>query len=158
MSQFISDILSSRRRKRSKRVGRGDSSGKGRTDGRGMKGQASRSGIGRKIKPWFEGGQTPLHRRIGKKKGFTHRVTKPVAITVAMLNQHFSNKETVSLETLQEKGLLRASQVKYGVKIIGTGQILATIAPEICSSRSRLKVKKNDGNIKTDLARQAAKR
>jgi len=93
-------------RKKPKRVGRGESSGSGKTCGRGMKGQKSRSG--HKSRSFFEGGQTPLTRRLPK-FGFTSlqaRNAKDLAIiNVGMLNRFPAHSE-VTLQILQEKGMI----------------------------------------------------
>jgi len=158
MSQYINDILSSYRRKRPKRVGRGDSSGTGKTSGRGTKGQSSRAGSGRKLKVWFEGGQTPIHRRLAKNRGFARQSNKPIALTVDVLNAHFTKDEIITLSSLEEKGLLRRSQLKLGAKIIGRGKLVAKIGPEIASSLSRQSLQQENGNNKADLARQTVKK
>ena len=88
------------------RRGRGHASGNGKTAGKGHKGQKARSGAPR---PGFEGGQMPLYRRIPK-RGFTNRNSKEV----------FENGETVTVETLLEKGIVK--NPKDGVKILGNGE------------------------------------
>ena len=83
------------------RRGRGHASGNGKTAGKGHKGQKARSGAPR---PGFEGGQMPLYRRIPK-RGFTNRNSKDiVAINLSAL-EVFENGETVTVETLLEKGI-----------------------------------------------------
>ena len=85
------------------RRGRGHASGNGKTAGKGHKGQKARSGAPR---PGFEGGQMPLYRRIPK-RGFTNRNSKDiVAINLSAL-EVFENGETVTVETLLEKGIVR---------------------------------------------------
>ncbi len=100
-----------------KRLGRGRSSGHGKTCGRGMKGQKARG----KVRPGFEGGQMPLQRRVPKLRGFKPRDKAEFhLVNVEALNR-FQDGETVSPETLVEKGLLR--KVKHPVKILGRGQL-----------------------------------
>ena len=85
------------------RRGRGHASGNGKTAGKGHKGQKARSGAPR---PGFECGQMPLYRRIPK-RGFTNRNSKDiVAINLSAL-EVFENGETVTVETLLEKGIVR---------------------------------------------------
>jgi large subunit ribosomal protein L15 len=103
--------------KKSKCVGRGLGSGKGKTSGRGTKGQKSRAGASRKISPWFEGGQTPAWKKAPKKKGFTHVVDKPIAITTDLINHFFKDGEEVSPKTLIEKKIIR-KVTRAGIKII----------------------------------------
>ena len=100
------------------RRGRGHGSGNGKTAGRGHKGQKSRSGAGGKV--GFEGGQMPLYRRLPK-RGFRCRNTKEIiAINVSMLNV-FDNGTVVTIEVLQQKGLV--SNPRDGVKILGNGDL-----------------------------------
>src|SRR3979490_501564 len=91
-------------RKARRRVGRGISSGQGKTSGKGTKGQLARSGPG--LPGWFEGGQTPLHMRIPKLRGFKNRSRVEFA--------------KVSVETLAAKGLLRAGS---RIKILADGTL-----------------------------------
>ena len=96
------------------RRGRGHASGNGKTAGKGHKGQKARSGAPR---PGFEGGQMPLYRRIPK-RGFTNRNSKDiVAINLSAL-EVFENGETVTVETLLEKGIVK--NPKDGVKFLET--------------------------------------
>lgn len=103
---------------KSKRVGRGIGSGMGKTAGRGTKGQKSRAGAGRKIKTWFEGGQTPLFRKLAKQKGFTHHRADRVTLTTNYIDLNFKDGEIVSAKTLIEKKLLRPSQAKSVIKVV----------------------------------------
>ena len=101
-----------------KRKGRGTATGQGKTAGRGMNGQKSRSGGG--VRPEFEGGQMPLYRRIPK-RGFTNIWgTEYTAVNVSELNR-FEAGTVVTPELLKETGL--AKQVKDGIKILGNGTL-----------------------------------
>lgn len=105
-------------RKSRKRVGRGTSSGTGKTSGRGQKGQNSRSGGGKK--PGFEGGQTPLFMRIPK-RGFTNYTRKEYAIVnLEALNQ-FDTDTVVTPELLMECGLVKKQL--DGIKVLGNGEL-----------------------------------
>lgn len=106
-------------RKAPVRKGRGIGSGLGKTSGRGHKGQKARSGGGKG--PYFEGGQTPLQRRIPK-RGFTN-IFKPeyVVINVSQLNAKFAAGTVVTPEVLMEAGLVK--NVRDGVRILGNGEI-----------------------------------
>lgn len=116
----LSPIPGSKRER--KRVGRGTSSGHGKTSGRGHKGQKARSGGG--VRPGFEGGQNPLIRRVPK-RGFTNIFRKDYAIVnVAALN-HFAPGSVVDPEQLIERGLIK--QVKDGVKILGDGDLTVAL-------------------------------
>ena len=102
----------------SKRIGRGQGSGNGKTAGKGHKGQNARSGGG--VALGFEGGQTPLYKRIPK-RGFTNYTRKEYAIVnVASLNV-FEDGSTVDFETLKAAGLLKKQL--DGVKVLGCGEL-----------------------------------
>ncbi|MBI1861318.1 MAG: 50S ribosomal protein L15 [Deltaproteobacteria bacterium] len=106
-------------RKTRVRVGRGTGSGFGKTAGRGGKGQTARSGKGRP--KGFEGGQTPLQRRIPK-FGFNRAFRRVFAVVnIAALETHFSSGDTVDFEKLVEKGLVRVSD--HFFKILGEGTL-----------------------------------
>lgn len=100
-----------------KRVGRGPSSGTGKTSGRGEKGQNARSGGG--VRPGFEGGQIPLYRRLPK-RGFSNADFKIryATINVSDLNR-FDDETVVSPELLKEIGMIK-NQLN-GVKVLGNG-------------------------------------
>jgi large subunit ribosomal protein L15 len=105
-------------RKERNRVGRGIGSGNGKTSGRGQKGQNARSGGGVRI--GFEGGQTPLFRRLPK-RGFTNINRKESAIVNLDKLNRFEDGTEVTPELLLETGVI--SKLKSGVKILGKGQI-----------------------------------
>lgn len=100
---------------KSKRVGRGLASGKGKTAGRGTKGQKSRSGYN--IPRTFEGGQTPLVQRLSKIKGFKSRNIKPQILNITLIEKKFKDGDEVSIKTLFEKKLIYDK--KLSVKILG---------------------------------------
>ncbi|MBO5668663.1 MAG: 50S ribosomal protein L15 [Lentisphaeria bacterium] len=106
-------------RKTRKRVGRGDSSGYGKTAGRGEKGQKSRSGS--TIRPFFEGGQIPLFRRLPK-RGFKNadRIVYAL-VNLDVLDSNFQAGDVVELATLHEKKLLRKGDTI--VKVLANGEI-----------------------------------
>ena len=105
-------------RKERKRVGRGTSSGTGKTSGRGHKGQNSRSGGG--VRPGFEGVQNPLYRRLPK-RGFVNPTRKEYAlVNVAELNSLAADTE-VTPEFLMEQGIVKSA--KSGIKILGNGEL-----------------------------------
>ena len=104
--------------KNRKRRGRGTATGQGKTGGRGMNGQKSRSGGG--VRLGFEGGQMPLYRRLPK-RGFTNIFgTEYTTINVKDLNR-FEAGTVVTPELLKEAGLVK--QVKDGIKILGDGAL-----------------------------------
>ncbi|WP_448584318.1 50S ribosomal protein L15 [Thermocrinis sp.] len=129
--------------KKKKRVGRGIGSGHGKTCGRGHKGQKSRSGD-RKLPSWFEGGQTPLHKRIPK-RGFNspNRVEYSV-VNVKVLDRLFSEGEEVNPQKLLEKGLVKPNMP---VKILGDGELSKKliVKAHAFSSSAREKIEKAGG-------------
>ncbi|AAD36547.1 50S ribosomal protein L15 [Thermotoga maritima MSB8] len=105
--------------KKRKRVGRGPGSGHGKTSGRGHKGQKAR-GSG-KVHIWFEGGQTPLQRRLPK-RGFKNINKKVYAVVnVKVLEERFEANEEVTPEKLIERKIIK--DLKDGVKILGDGEL-----------------------------------
>jgi large subunit ribosomal protein L15 len=111
-------------RKKKKRVGRGSSSGHGKTSGRGHKGQNSRQGGG--VRPGFEGGQTPLYRRLPKEKGFKNLLFKKhyEIINVGELNEY---KDTVNKKILVEAGRIAEGEL---LKILGDGDLKVALTIE----------------------------
>jgi large subunit ribosomal protein L15 len=137
-------------RKKRMRVGRGIGSGKGKTSGRGGKGQTARSGV--RIKG-FEGGQMPLHRRLPK-RGFTNIFKLDFAeINLDRLQQAIDAKlvdikETVTAETLVKTGVLR--RAKDGLRLLGRGEIKAKLNIEVhgASKSAVAAVEKAGGTVK----------
>jgi large subunit ribosomal protein L15 len=105
-------------RKARKRVGRGPGSGVGKTAGRGTKGQNARSGGG--VRPGFEGGQTPIYRRLPK-RGFTNIYRKEYSIVNVEALNVFDNDTVVTPEMLLEKRIAR--KLESGLKILGEGKL-----------------------------------
>ncbi|GMA47959.1 50S ribosomal protein L15 [Tetragenococcus muriaticus] len=101
-----------------KRVGRGSSSGYGKTAGRGQKGQKARSGGGTRL--GFEGGQTELFRRLPK-RGFTNINRKEYAVVNVDLLNNFEDGAEVTPTVLAEAGFVKKQ--KAGVKILGNGEL-----------------------------------
>ena len=102
-----------------KRVGRGPGSGLGKTSGRGENGQKSRSGAS--IPAWFQGGQTPLYRRVPK-RGFNNARfrTEFATINLSDLNK-FNDGDVVTPEILKEKGIVKKQLC--GIKVLGNGTL-----------------------------------
>lgn len=134
-------------RHRKKRVGRGIGSGHGKTATRGQKGQRARTGSGKR--PGFEGGRTPLIRRLPK-RGFRRKATgrpAPFAIVnVNALNQ-FQDGERITPERLAEAGLIR--RPARGVKLLGDGSLTKrlTIAVHRTSESAKSKVSQAGGSV-----------
>lgn len=101
-----------------KRIGRGHGSGNGKTAGKGHKGQNARSGGG--VRLGFEGGQTPLYRRLPK-RGFTNFNRKEYAIVNVESLNVFENDTVVTPELLIESGLVKKEL--DGIKILGQGEL-----------------------------------
>lgn len=102
----------------SKRVGRGIGSGLGKTVGKGHKGQKARTGG--KIRRGFEGGQTPLYRRLPK-RGFKNHFAKEYAVVNLSDLEKFENGTTVNAELLLSEGIIRKEL--DGVKVLGNGTL-----------------------------------
>ena len=126
-----------------KRVGRGTSSGFGKTSGRGQKGQNSRSGGGVRI--GFEGGQNPLFRRIPK-RGFNNYnfQVKYAVINVSDLNR-FEDGSEITPELLKEMGLVKKQL--DGIKVLGNGTLdkKLTVKASVFSKTAKEKIEKNGG-------------
>ncbi|MGH8459334.1 MAG: 50S ribosomal protein L15 [Nevskiales bacterium] len=130
-------------RKKRTRVGRGIGARRGKTSGRGNKGQLSRTGVS--MRPGFEGGQMPLHRRIPK-RGFHNLFrTEYVVVNVDALSG-FAAGARVTPETLRERGLAKGKQP---VKILGEGAlgIKLTVAAHAFSASARQKIQQAGGTV-----------
>ncbi|BBB99277.1 large subunit ribosomal protein L15 [Bradyrhizobium japonicum] len=137
-------------RKKRMRVGRGIGSGKGKTSGRGGKGQTARSGV--RIKG-FEGGQMPMHRRLPK-RGFNNIFRLDFAeINLDRLQEAIDNKlvdasATVNVESLVKAGVLR--RAKDGLRLLGRGEIKTRLTIEVhgASKSAIAAVEKAGGSVK----------
>ncbi|MGJ4925819.1 50S ribosomal protein L15 [Bradyrhizobium sp. HKCCYLS2038] len=137
-------------RKKRMRVGRGIGSGKGKTSGRGGKGQTARSGV--RIKG-FEGGQMPMHRRLPK-RGFNNIFALDfVEINLDRIQQAIDAKKldagsVINAEALVKSGALRRS--KDGVRLLGRGELKAKINIEVygASKSAVAAVEKAGGTVK----------
>ena len=111
------------KRKKGRRIGRGVGSGRGKTSGRGHKGQRARAGY--KMLPIFQGGGSPLVRRVPK-RGFTNEFALKVAtINVSELAELFTGGEKITPEVLQEKGVIKR---RFDLlKILGNGDLKAKL-------------------------------
>jgi len=131
-------------KKAKKLVGRGPGSGLGKTSGRGEKGQKARSGAS--IPAWFQGGQSPLFRRLPK-RGFnnTRFETKFATINLNDLNEFFNDGDVVTPEILREKGIIKKQL--SGVKILGDGELTKkiTIKANRFSSKAVSKIESAGG-------------
>ena len=131
--------------KEKKRRGRGPGSGLGKTSGRGHKGQKARGTS--KVEPWFEGGQTPLHRRLPK-RGFKNINKKVYAVVnIRTLEEKFEEGETVTPEVLIERGIVK--KVLDGIKILGDGELTKplTVKAHAFSKTAVEKIEKVGGKV-----------
>lgn len=132
-------------RKPKKRVGRGPSSGHGKTSCRGHKGAQARSGY--RKKPGFEGGQMPLHRRLPK-RGFHHVKRYPMAIVnVEILEKYFESGEHITPEILIQRGF--AKKRRGGVKILGKGELTKSfhVVAQAVSPSAKQKIEQAGGTV-----------
>jgi len=140
------------------RVGRGIGSGKGKTGGRGVKGQKSRSGVAIK---GYEGGQMPIYRRLPK-RGFTNIFAKKLnVVSIARLEQaieakKLDAKKPITVEALVEAGIVR--RANDGVRVLGDGDAKSKLNVEVAgASKSAVeKIEKAGGKV-TILAAKAEK-
>ena len=132
------------------RVGRGIGSGKGKTSGRGVKGQKSRSGVAIKS---FEGGQMPLYRRLPK-RGFNPIKKGKIAklnlenIQKLIDSKKFNVEKIINIEILKKLKILNKSYTKF--KVLGNGDINSKVELEVdfCSKSAKEKIEKVGGKIK----------
>jgi large subunit ribosomal protein L15 len=130
--------------KRRRRVARGIGSGMGKTATRGTKGQKAR----RQISPWFEGGQTPIHRRLPVKKGFRNINHKEYAIVnVATLDKHFEAGAEVDEAALVKQGLIHPDM--DGLKILGHGEVTKAlrVKAHLFSASAKDKLERAGGTV-----------
>jgi large subunit ribosomal protein L15 len=140
--------------KNRKRVGRGIGSGTGKTGGRGVKGQKSRSGVAIK---GFEGGQMPIHRRLPK-RGFNNIFAKKfVAVNLGRLQTaidagRVDAGKPIDASVLKEAGVIR--RIKDGVRILGGGELKTKVSLDVAgaSASAIAAVEKAGGSIKVAAA------
>ena len=131
------------------RVGRGIGSGKGKTSGRGVKGQKSRSGVAIKS---FEGGQMPLYRRLPK-RGFNPIKSDNIAVLNLEKIQSFIDKKTIDTKSVLNSSLLKKLKIinknSTKLKILGTGEIKdkVNIEANLASKSAVEKLEKIGGSI-----------
>lgn len=148
----ISDNVGAR--KNAMRLGRGIGSGKGKTAGRGHKGQKSRSGVAIK---GFEGGQMPLYQRLPK-RGFNNVSQKQYAcINLSVLEKAFADKKLTSKDTINSESLIKAGIIKKaydGVKILAKGSlsIKASFDVTAVSAAAKAAIEAVGGSVKVPEA------
>lgn len=131
--------------KKKKRVGRGTASGHGKTAGRGTKGQNARTGGG--VRPYFEGGQLPLVRRLPHKRGFTNIFKVQYSIVNLDRLAEFAPGSTVDPEALAKAGIIKSA--KEPVKILGRGELTCalTVAAHKFSASAKQKIEAAGGTV-----------
>ena len=150
----LSTLKPAQARKDRKRVGRGLGSGKGRYSGRGIKGQKSRAGS-KKMPAGFEGGQMPLDMRAPKQRGATSADAMPIGpfrtyshpVNLRDLERVFENGDTVDLDAMVAKGLLK--NTKTDVKVLGTGELTKklSVTAHLFSASAREKIEAAGGSV-----------
>lgn len=129
-----------------KRVGRGAASGTGKTAGRGLNGQKSRAGGGKGT--GFEGGQTPLARRLPKLPGFRNiNRVEYVPVNVSRIEAYFENGDVVDTEALVAKGIVKKSTDL--VKVLGDGEITKAVTVKVdkVSASAKAKIEAAGGKV-----------
>ena len=142
--------------KKSKRVGRGIGSGKGKTSGAGHKGQKSRSGVSIK---GFEGGQMPLHRRLPK-RGFKNPFRKEFSIVnlididKAINSKKLNPSKEISKAELLKAGLIRKNSL--GIKLLANGELSHSITIKVnkASKKAADTISKNKGKLILETAKE----
>lgn len=145
MSDFILNAPKGANKKK-RIVGRGSSSGRGTTSGKGNKGQNARSGG--KTYIGFEGGQMPLYRRVAK-KGFSNYPFKEnySIVNLFMIDEKYSDGETVNKETLKAKGLVKKQTAL--VKVLASGELTKKLTVDVdkVSAQAQAKIEKAGGTV-----------
>lgn len=140
----LENLPVSKESKNRKRVGRGPGSGMGKTSTRGEKGQKARSGAS--IPAWFQGGQSPLYRRLPK-RGFNNArfTTRFATINLADLDRYFADGDIVTPEILKERGIIKKQL--SGVKVLASGELTKklTIKAQRFSSEAVTKIEAAGG-------------
>ena len=129
-----------------KRVGRGNGSGYGKTAGRGLNGQKSRAGGGKR--PGFEGGQTPLAMRLPKLPGFRNiNRVEYLPVNVSRLEEKFEAGEVVNGESLKAKGIIKHEDAR--VKVLGDGELTKalTVSVDKVSASAKAKIEAAGGKV-----------
>lgn len=140
----LNNLPKSKETKSIKRVGRGPGSGMGKTSTRGENGQKSRSGAS--IKAWFQGGQSPLYRRIPK-RGFNNANFRKEFATINLddLSKFFKDGDVVTPEVLKERGIIKKELC--GIKILANGNLdkKLTVKAHRFSSKAVTKIEEAGG-------------
>ncbi len=144
---------------RKKRLGRGIGSGKGKTSGKGVKGQKAREGVSLN---GFEGGQLPIYRRLPK-RGFKNIFRKAYApinlgtIEKAVVDGKLAADATVTEDSLRKAGLIGSGKV-HGIRLLATGELTRALTIEVAgaSAAAIAAVEALGGSVRTTLVKPAA--
>ena len=143
---------------RKKRLGRGIGSGKGKTSGKGVKGQKAREGVSLN---GFEGGQLPIYRRLPKRgfKNIFRKVYAPInlgTIEKAVAEGRLAADATVTEDSLRKAGLIGSGKV-HGVRLLATGELTRAMTIEVsgASAAAIAAVKSLGGSVRTTVVRAA---
>ncbi len=151
----LNDLKNTVKRPNRRRVGRGDGSGSGRTSGRGEKGAGARTG--HTSRPFFEGGQIPLIRRIPK-RGFNNpNHTEYEVVNLKTLEENFKDGESVDRVELQKRGLVGKNDLP--LKILGDGELTKALKEATAvkfSKSAKEKIEAKGGKCIEKAARKAA--
>jgi len=137
-------------RKKARRLGRGESSGSGKTSGKGGKGQTARTGG--HVRPGFEGGQMPLYRRLPK-WGFVSRqqvfgLNRYNVVNLDVL-ERFDAGATVDAESLKQAGFCKTNSRRAGIKVLGTGKLTKKLSVKVdaISASARASIEACGGRV-----------
>lgn len=140
----LESLPASKEAKKRKIVGRGPGSGMGKTSTRGEKGQLARSGGS--VPAWFQGGQSPIYRRIPK-RGFNNArfTTRFATINLSELNKYFNDGDVVTPEILKERGIIKKQLT--GIKVLANGELekRLTIKAQRFTSKAVSKIETSGG-------------
>lgn len=141
----LNEIKAPEGRKYAKRVGRGTGSGKGKTSGKGGKGQTARTGKG-KPGVGYEGGQMPMYRRIPK-RGFCNIFAKEFNEVAVCALEKFENGTVITAELLKQEKVIK--NVKDGIRILGNGNITKklTVKANHVTASAKEKIEKAGGTV-----------
>ena len=144
---------------RKKRLGRGIGSGKGKTSGKGVKGQKAREGVSLN---GFEGGQLPIYRRLPKRgfKNIFRKVYAPInlgTIEKAVVDGRLAADAPVTEDSLRKAGLVGSGKV-HGIRLLATGELTRALTIEVAgaSAAAIAAVEKLGGSVRTTVVKPAA--
>ena len=138
----LADLRPSTPQKDRKRLGRGIGTGQGKTAGKGAKGQKARN----HVRPGFEGGQTPLHRRLPQRRGFNNKFSTTYAIVNLELLEQFDAGTVIDPAILKERGIIK--KLEDGLKVLGDGELTKalTVRAHKFSKTAEEKIRAAGGN------------